>query len=58
MQWMVDMMQQKGVKHAFNLDGGRTTLLYFMGQAVNKKENVNRDAMREVTGMIAIGTRE
>lgn len=56
MQWMVDMMQQKGVKHAFNLDGGRTTLLYFMGQAVNKKPNVNRSLMREVTGMIGIGT--
>ena len=55
MQWMVEMMQQKGVKHAFNLDGGRTTLLYFMGQAVNKKENVNRTLMREVTGVIAIG---
>ena len=56
MQWMVDKMLEKGVSDAFNLDGGRTTLLYFMGQAVNKKENVNRDAMREVTGMIAIGT--
>ena len=53
MQWMVDKMQEKGVRHAFNLDGGRTTLLYFMGQAVNKKENVNRGAMREVTGMLA-----
>ena len=57
MQWMVDMMQEKGVRHAFNLDGGRTTLLYFMGQAVNKKENVNRSLMREVTGMIGIGER-
>lgn len=58
MQWMVDMMQEKGVTHAFNLDGGRTTLLYFMGQAVNKKENVNRSAMREITSMLAIGTME
>ena len=58
MQWMVDIMLEKGVSDAFNLDGGRTTLLYFMGQAVNKKENVNRDAMREVTGLIGFGTRE
>ena len=57
MQWMVDMMQQKGVTHAFNLDGGRTTLLYFMGQAVNKKANVNRSLMREITGMLGIGER-
>ena len=57
-QWMVDMMQKKGVTHAFNLDGGRTTLLYFMGQAVNKKENVNRSAMREITSILAIGTME
>ena len=58
MQWMVDIMLEKGVTDAFNLDGGRTTLLYFMGQAVNKKENVNRDAMREVTGLIGFGARE
>lgn len=57
MQWMVDKMIEKGVTDAFNLDGGRTTLLYFMGQAVNKKENVNRGAMREITGMLGIGTR-
>lgn len=57
MQWMVDKMLDLGVTDAFNLDGGRTTLLYFMGQAVNKKENVNRDAMREVTGLIGFGTR-
>ena len=57
MQWMVDKMIEKGVSDAFNLDGGRTTLLYFMGQAVNKKENVNRDAMREVTGLIGFGAR-
>ena len=55
MQWMVDKMIEKGVTDAFNLDGGRTTLLYFMGQAVNKKENVNREAMREITGMLAFG---
>jgi len=56
MQWMVNKMIEKGVSDAFNLDGGRTTLLYFMGQAVNKKENVNRDAMRDVTGVLGIGT--
>ena len=58
MQWMVNRMIEKGVTDAFNLDGGRTTLLYFMGEAVNKKENVNRDAMREVTGIIGIRTRK
>ena len=58
MQWMVNKMMEKGVSDAFNLDGGRTTLLYFMGQAVNKKENVNRSAMREISSLIGIGTRE
>jgi len=42
----------------FNLDGGYTTVLYFMGEAVNKKENVKRTGLREVSSVIGIGTLE
>lgn len=57
-EWMLEKMQEKGVSDAFNLDGGYTTTLYFMGQAVNKKANVNRDALREVSSMLSIGVAE
>lgn len=55
-QWMIDQMQALGVKDAFNFDGGYTTVLYFMGEAVNKKENVRRTGLREVSSVLAIGT--
>ena len=56
--WLAHKLQELGVPSAFNLDGGYTTTLYFMGQAVNKKENVNRAALREVSSMMSIGVRE
>ncbi|MBQ4553339.1 MAG: phosphodiester glycosidase family protein [Clostridia bacterium] len=55
-QWMIDQMQVLGVTDAFNFDGGYTTVLYFMGEAVNKKENVRRTGLREVSSVLAIGT--
>lgn len=55
-QWMIDQMQALGVKDAFNFDGGYTTVLYFNGEAVNKKENVRRTGLREVSTVLAIGT--
>ena len=54
-QWMIDEMQKLGVTDAFNLDGGYTTVLYFMGEAVNKKENVRRTGLREVSSVLGIG---
>ena len=54
-QWMIDEMQKLGVTDAFNLDGGYTTVLYFMGEAVNKKENVRRSGLREVSSVLGIG---
>lgn len=55
-QWMVDRMQERGVSDAFNFDGGYTTVLYFNGQAVNKKKNVKRTGLREVSSVLGIGT--
>ena len=55
-QWMIDQMQSLGVKDAFNFDGGYTTVLYFNGEAVNKKEGVRRTGLREVSTVLAIGT--
>ena len=56
--WIAEKLHEDGVKDAFNLDGGYTTVLYFMGEAVNKKPRVKRDGLREVSGVIGIGTRE
>ncbi len=55
-QWMIDRMEELGVKDAFNFDGGYTTVLYFNGEAVNKKEGVRRTGLREVSTVLAIGT--
>ena len=57
-QWMIDRMEELGVSDAFNLDGGYTTVLYFMGECVNKKEGVRRTGLREVSGALGIGTLE
>lgn len=55
LMWLVDRMRQLGVKDAFNLDGGQTAVMCFMGKAVNKSAGVNRDALRKVSSMIGFG---
>ena len=35
-QMMIDMMKSLGVKEAFNLDGGTSAVLVFMGHVVNR----------------------
>lgn len=56
--WLVDRLRQLGVKDAFNLDGGQTAVMCFMGKAVNKSATVNRDRLRKVSSMIGIGIME
>ncbi len=57
-EWMAQKMQEMGVESAINLDGGYTTVLYFMGEAVNKKPNVRRTGLREVSSVMSIGVIE
>ena len=52
---LIDRMQQLGVRDAFNLDGGQTAVMCFMGRAVNKSASVNRDKLRKVSSMIGFG---
>ena len=53
--WLIDRMQQLGVTDAFNLDGGQTAVMCFMGKPVNKLATVDRDLLRKVSSMIGIG---
>lgn len=54
-EWLALKMKEMGVESAINLDGGYTTVLYFMGEAVNKKANVKRTGLREVSSVIGVG---
>ena len=50
--WVTDKFLEKGVKTAFNLDGGGTSVVIFMGEILNKTEK----AARPVTSLICFGT--
>lgn len=56
--WMAQKMLDMGIPQCFNLDGGGTTTLCFMGEAINRKPGVNRESIRDVSSMIAFGTIE
>ena len=47
--WLADKMMEKGVIEGFNLDGGGTTALMFMGEMLNKATNTVR-ATTSITG--------
>ena len=47
--WLADKMIEKGVKEGFNLDGGGTTALIFMGEMLNKGTK-NVRATTSITG--------
>ena len=54
--WLIERMQQLGVKDGFNLDGGQTAVMCFMGKSVNKSPAIDRETLRKVSSMIGIGT--
>ena len=51
--WLVDRMLQRGVQTAFNLDGGNSASVIFMGRIVNRRLE---SSARDITSMIAFGT--
>ena len=56
LQRMAEMMQQKGVTQALNLDGGNTMALVFRGRMLNKLAVYkNKAFIRSVTSLIGIG---
>jgi len=52
MGWLTDRFLEKGVQTAFNLDGGGTSVVIFMGEILNKTEK----SARTVTSLIRFGT--
>ncbi len=56
LQRVAEMMKEKGVTQALNLDGGNTMALVFHGQMLNKKATFRkRTFVRTVTSLIGIG---
>ena len=59
LQRVAEMMKEKGVTQALNLDGGNTMALVFRGRMLNKEAVFqNRKFVRSVTSLIGIGTTE
>ena len=56
LQRLAEMMKEKGVQQALNLDGGNTMALIFRGKMLNKEAIFqNRKFVRSVTSLIGIG---
>ncbi len=53
--WLVDKMLEKGARTAFNLDGGNSASVFFMGKVVNRRIE---SSVRTVTSVIAFGHSE
>ena len=59
LQRVAEMMKDRGVTQALNLDGGNTMALIFRGKMLNKEAVFqNRQFVRSVTSLIGIGTTE
>lgn len=56
LKWMAEKMQELGVQEAFNLDGGNSLSLIFMGDIINRAPgNTNN---RPITSVLGFGTME
>ncbi len=56
LQRLAEMMKDRGVQQALNLDGGNTMALMFCGKMLNKEAIFqNRKFVRSVTSLIGIG---
>ena len=56
LQRLAEMMKERGVQQALNLDGGNTMALMFRGKMLNKEAIFqNRKFVRSVTSLIGIG---
>ena len=59
LQRMAEMMKERGVQQALNLDGGNTMALVFRGRMLNKLATwKNKKFVRTVTSIIGIGHTE
>ncbi len=52
--WLAEKMLEKGVTEAMNLDGGNTCSLIFRGKLLNRTENVKKNEIRYVSGLIGV----
>ena len=57
--WMADKLMEMGCVQAFNLDGGQTAALVFMGDKINTTGKFGEKAnIRNLSGMIGAGVSE
>lgn len=57
--WVAQKLHSLGAVQAFNLDGGNTAALTFMGEKINSNHRGGPDSnIRSIGGMLAIGTSE
>ena len=55
--WIAQRLEKLGAKEAFNLDGGNTSAMVFMGEKLNTNNSKGPDNnVRSLTGMLGIGT--
>lgn len=56
LQWVAQRLYDLGAVEAFNLDGGQTCALVFMGEKLNKPNKVGvKNNIRNLSGMIGAG---
>lgn len=53
--WLAERMRALGASEALNLDGGRTTYLWFMGDLINYSAELKGTSLRTITSMIGFG---
>ena len=54
LQWAAEKMLDLGAVEAINLDGGFTTCMIFMGDAINRAANATKKNFRTVTSLIGV----
>ena len=52
--WLARKMLELGAVEALNLDGGNTTSMVFMGELINRTEEVRKEDQRTVSGLIGV----
>lgn len=55
-EWLADRFLELGCRTAFNLDGGETCSIVFMGHQLNKLKDTKRVSSRTTADILGIGT--
>ena len=56
--FLTEKLQEKGCQQAFNLDGGQTACIVFMGHQLCKMSDTNKKSSRTTAEILGVGTSE